>query len=135
MKRFLSWLIIIGSFFVYSYVIRLFSRLVLIVIGKFLEMNLLAQIITIAVGGMSFLFILFFPVSFAASKTIEWSNSVCPSKRGTRFVFSAAAIIILSILELISYIGSDVLLYVGIFESFYIAYAVMLIRYSVRMSE
>jgi len=129
MKRFLSWLVVIGCFFVYSNIARLLASLAMIMVNKFLDMNLLSQLITVAFFGFGFISFFIFAVAYAAGQTVLWSEGVYPSKRGTRYVFTAAVIIIMSILEFL-YLRNGRLLYVAVYELLYIAYAIMLMKRS-----
>lgn len=129
MKRFLSWLVVIGCFIVYSIIARLLAVLVIIAAYKFLDMNLLAQLITVVVFGFGFISFFIYAAAFAAGQTVLWSEGVYPSRRGTRYVFIAAVIIIMSILEFL-YLRNEKPFYVAVYELLYIAFAIMLMKRS-----
>ena len=106
MRRLLSWFVLC----IISWLVRICTTLV-VLLGAYVtylidELNLFLKILIFLFGGSALISILFLPVFYGSGLAFTASESICESKKGTRYI-------VLSIIMLLSLVIGTIL---GFFE-------------------
>ena len=102
MKRFLSWLTLIGCYIAFCLIVSLDMALLRYIAGLYYQLSAFLKLIVIIVGGSFILGIALAPLWYGIPLTYSASEAVCPSKRGARYVVMGVLILVSCVLEIIS---------------------------------
>ena len=101
MKRFLSWLTLVVGYLIYELVIVLDLFFITYLLSLYDELSAFLKIIVIILGGSFALGLIIYPIIYGATFTVEFSESLYESKKGTRYILSGILILIITILDII----------------------------------
>lgn len=101
MKRFLSWLTLIGCYIAFCFIVSLDMRLLAYIAGLYGQLSAFLKLIVIIVGGSFILGLALAPLWYGVPLTYTASEAVCPSKRGDRYIVVGVLIVVSCILEII----------------------------------
>ena len=102
MKRFLSWLTLIGCYIAFCFIVSLDMRLLAYIAGLYGQLSAFLKLIVIIVGGSFILGLALAPLWYGVPLTYTASEAGCPSKRGDRYIVVGVLIVVSCILEIIS---------------------------------
>jgi hypothetical protein len=102
MKRFLSWLTLIGCYIAFCLIVSLDMALLGYIAGLYYQLSAFLKLIVIIVGGSFILGIALAPLWYGIPLTYSASEAVCPSKRGDRYVVMGVLILAGCVLEIIT---------------------------------
>ena len=102
MKRFLSWLTLIGCYIAFCLIASLDMALLGYIAGLYYQLSAFLKLIVIIVGGSFILGIALAPLWYGIPLTYSASEAVCPSKRGDRYVVMGVLILVGCVLEIIT---------------------------------
>lgn len=102
MKRFLSWLTLIGCYIAFCLIVSLDMALLGYIAGLYYQLSAFLKLIVIIVGGSFILGIALAPLWYGIPLTYSASEVVCPSKRGDRYVVMGVLILAGCVLEIIT---------------------------------
>lgn len=100
MKRFLSWLTLLGCVIA----IILFTNLVMLFLSYALslydQLSAFLKLVVIVIGGSFFLGLVFAPIFYGIPLSVTLSEKVFESKRGARYIVFGIIILLYSLFEL-----------------------------------
>lgn len=99
MKRFLSWLTLIGCYLVVCIWVSIVLSIAWNLLSLYATLSAFLKIIVTVIGGTFFLSLLFAPVFYGASFTVALSEKVRESNTGMRYIILGIIVIISCILE------------------------------------
>lgn len=102
MKRFLSWLTLVGCYIAFCLIVTLDMTLLAYIAGLYYQLSAFFKLIVIIVGGSFILGLALAPLWYGIPLTYSASEAVCPSKRGDRYVIMGVLILVSCVLEIIS---------------------------------
>ena len=111
MKRFLSWLTLIGCYIAFILVISLDMELLAFISKLYNQLSAFLKLIVLFIGGSSILGLTIAPLLYGIPITYHASEAVCPSRKGDRYVVMGVIIALTFVLNLISGFALDDLLY------------------------
>lgn len=86
MKRFLSWAALLLCFVAVCVLSTLDSMLVNFLYGIFSRQSAIVKIIIVLFGGSFAIALAFVPAIYGAILSRKWSDSICQSKKGARYI-------------------------------------------------
>ena len=103
MKRFLSWLALIGIAFLVDVVISLDFLFLKYLLSLYAQLTPFFKLVIILIGGTFFLGLLITPIYYGLILSWTASESICQSKKGLRYTVIGASVAALSALAAIGY--------------------------------
>lgn len=101
MKRFLSWLTLIGCYIAFCLIVALDMKLLSYISSLYHQLSAFLKLIVIIIGG-SFIFgLAVAPLWYGIPLTYSASEAVYPSKRGDRYVIMGVLILVSCILDIV----------------------------------
>jgi len=114
MKRVLSWLALIGCFFLFCLVATLDSLLISYISSLYSQLSPFLKLVIIIIGGAFILGLTLTPIYYGAILTITWCEGIYPSVKGSRYIVMGVVVIILCVIDLVhGFRTSDII--VGIY--------------------
>ena len=101
MKRFLSWLVLIGCYLVFCIAVHIDIFLSAYAVYLYSQLSSFLKLLIIIIGGPCCLCISGAPLLFGVIWTHQASEYVCPSQLGVRYIIMGILIILCCILEAI----------------------------------
>ena len=112
MKRFLSWLTLVGCYLLFSLINMLDLLLLSFISDLVTSLPAFLKFLTILIGGTFILGIAIAPLWYGIPLTVAASNSVHQSKKGTRYKVFGIFIIVITVLSFLSGDLIDVIKYI-----------------------
>ena len=114
MKRFLSWLALIGCYFLFCFIVALDMALLSYVLDLYSQLSAFLKLVILIIGGSFVLGIAFAPLFYGIPLIITACEAICPSKRGTRYTVFGIFVLVCCVAEIfMGFMLRDIL--IGIF--------------------
>lgn len=114
MKRLAAWIVL----YLISVVVELVTSVV-VGVGRYIlsligELNLFLRIIIYLLGGSTFISLLFLPAYYGALINVSLCETICESKKGTRYLVFTIYMLITNIIYAVMSGSSDLAFYINI---------------------
>lgn len=101
MKRFLSWLALIGCYVLFCVVVQLDTLLIGYMLNLYHELSPFLKLVILIIGGSFTLGLTLAPIYYGAILTVAWCENIYPSKKGARYTALGILIVVCCVLEAI----------------------------------
>lgn len=101
MKRFLSWIVLIGCFLVFRLAVFLDALLLGYIIGLYSQLGAFLKLVIIIFGGTFILGLAFTPLLYGISLSVAASEALYESQSGVRYIVVGTMIVMLGILDIL----------------------------------
>ena len=102
MKRFLSWLVLLGCYLAFAFLVSIYIPLINFVFDLYGSLNAFLKLLILIIGGSFLLGIVIAPVYYGIPLMHTASEAVCESRKGVRYTVFGIWVLTSTVLEAIT---------------------------------
>ncbi len=99
MKRFLSWLALVGCYIIFGIILSLDMELLAYIVNLYSQLSAFLKLVIIIFGGSTIVGFALAPLFYGVSLSYAASEAICPSKKGARYIIVGILIILFSLIK------------------------------------